>query len=88
MIEICRFVFFSGIDHYVLYTVMHFFPAALLWKYDIIASKYLYLEKNGVFRKGRNFHSFCFPIQMLEPVICTQVHGFYIHMVTNVIIKR
>ena len=54
----------------------------------IISTRFLYLEKNGVFRKGRNFHISRFPHEMLEPVKCTQFYPSRIHMFIEVILKR
>ena len=65
IIEIWRFGLLDSTDHHVLYTVMYFFYQRSGISIRIISARYLYLEKNGVFGKGRNFHISRFPHGML-----------------------
>ena len=49
---------------------------------------FLPLEKNAIFRKGRNFHIFYSPHEMIKPVRCNQPYPSHLHIVIYTIIIR
>ena len=49
---------------------------------------FLPLEKNAIFRKGRNFHISYSPHEMIKPVRCNQPYPSHLHIVIYTIIIR
>ena len=56
--------------------------------FNVTSLTFLPLEKNAIFRKGRNFHISYSPHEMIKPVRCTQPYPSHIHIVIYTILIR